>query len=170
MSPLCCCSPLQAVVRKESFTITGQGRGVGDFVLLDDIGEASFMRNLEARFMSNQVYSFIGEVIVSVNPYRALPIYGMDFVRRYQGHFMYERPPHIFALAENAYTDMRRNRVDQCIVISGESGAGKTEASKIIMRYIAAVTTKTQKVHYSDRCLLIFVSLYCFFLLYVCVF
>ena len=114
--------------------------GVGDFVLLPTISMESFLENLKVRHAADLNYTYIGEVCVSVNPYKSLDIYGPSYINQYKGREIYERPPHIFAIAEAAYKAMKRASNDTCIVISGESGSGKTEASKIIMRYIAAVT------------------------------
>ncbi|XP_053374202.1 unconventional myosin-Id-like [Mercenaria mercenaria] len=114
--------------------------GVGDFVLLHDVTLDAFMDNLKLRYEKNRIYTYIGEVVVSVNPYKTMDIYNTSYVEQYRGREIYERPPHIFALADSAYKTMKRKARDTCIVISGESGSGKTEASKIIMRYIAAVT------------------------------
>uniref|UniRef100_A0A8C7Y559 Unconventional myosin-Id n=1 Tax=Oryzias sinensis TaxID=183150 RepID=A0A8C7Y559_9TELE len=119
--------------------------GKADFVLLDSVSMEDFMANLKLRFEKGRIYSYIGEVVVSVNPYRAMNIYGRDTIEQYKGRELYERPPHLFAIADAAYKAMKRRNKDTCIVISGESGAGKTEASKYIMQYIAAITNPNQR-------------------------
>ena len=67
-----------------------------------------------------QMYTYIGEVVVSVNPYRKLDIYNDSYIMEYMGKEPYERPPHIYAVAESAYHDMKKFRKDSCIIISGE--------------------------------------------------
>lgn len=116
--------------------------GVGDFVLMDKIDLENFVDNLELRFKSGRIYTYIGEVCVSVNPYKTTNIYDENYVKRYVGKELFENPPHIFAIADAAHKVMKQQRKDACIIISGESGSGKTEASKIIMKYIAAVTNQ----------------------------
>jgi len=98
----------------------GEEFGKGDFVLLDQITMDEFMSNLQLRFEKEKIYTYIGEVVVSVNPYKTLDIYGKDMVSEYKGREIFERPPHIFALADAAYKTMKRNNHDSCIVISGK--------------------------------------------------
>uniref|UniRef100_UPI0037E9110A unconventional myosin-Ic-like isoform X2 n=1 Tax=Semicossyphus pulcher TaxID=241346 RepID=UPI0037E9110A len=112
--------------------------GVQDFVLLENYNsEAAFIENLRRRFRENLIYTYIGSVLVSVNPYKELEIYSKAQMERYRGVSFYEISPHIYALSDNTYRAMRTERKDQCILISGESGAGKTEASKKILLYYA---------------------------------
>lgn len=75
------------------------------------------------RFEKGRIYSYIGEVVVSVNPYRTMNIYGRDTVEQYKGRELYERPPHLFAIADAAYKAMKRRNKDTCIVISGSTGS-----------------------------------------------
>ncbi|XP_027033689.1 unconventional myosin-Ig isoform X1 [Tachysurus fulvidraco] len=119
--------------------------GKSDFVLLDEVTMEQFLENLKLRFEKGRIYTFIGEVVVSVNPYRQMDIYGEEVVGAYRGRELYENPPHLYAVADAAYKAMKRRAKDTCIVISGESGAGKTEASKYIMHYIAAITNPSQR-------------------------
>ncbi|XP_024866372.1 unconventional myosin-Ig isoform X2 [Kryptolebias marmoratus] len=119
--------------------------GKSDFVLLDEVTMEQFMENLKLRFEKGRIYTYIGEVVVSVNPYRQMDIFGKDTIDAYRGRELYENPPHLYAVSDAAYKAMKRRAKDTCIVISGESGAGKTEASKYIMQYIAAITNPSQR-------------------------
>ncbi|XP_044071556.1 unconventional myosin-Ib isoform X12 [Siniperca chuatsi] len=121
--------------------------GVGDMVLLEPLSEDSFLENLRNRFDHNEIYTYIGSVVISMNPYRSLPIYTPDKVEEYRNRNFYELSPHIYALADEAYRSLRDQDKDQCILITGESGAGKTEASKLVMSYVAAVCGKGHEVN-----------------------
>uniref|UniRef100_A0A7N8WN81 Myosin Ic, paralog b n=1 Tax=Mastacembelus armatus TaxID=205130 RepID=A0A7N8WN81_9TELE len=121
--------------------------GVQDFVLLENYtSEAAFIENLRKRFKENLIYTYIGSVLVSVNPYKDLEIYTKNHMERYRGVNFYEVSPHIYAVADNSYRSMRTERKDQCILISGESGAGKTEASKKILQYYAITCPASEHV------------------------
>ncbi|XP_063058785.1 unconventional myosin-Ic [Engraulis encrasicolus] len=129
--------------------------GVQDFLLLENFtSEAAFIENLRRRFKENLVYTYIGSVLVSVNPYKDLEIYSRQHMERYRGVNFYEISPHIFALADNSYRALRTERRDQCLLISGESGAGKTEASKkILLYYISTCPARDNSSYIRDRLL-----------------
>uniref|UniRef100_T1IUX4 Myosin motor domain-containing protein n=1 Tax=Strigamia maritima TaxID=126957 RepID=T1IUX4_STRMM len=104
-------------------------------------------------FMSISLYqlfittvTYIGNVVISVNPYKKLALYSGDVIQAYQSRSMFDLPPHIYAIADVAYRSMRDKNLDQCMIISGESGSGKTEASKLVMHYVAAVSGKGREV------------------------
>lgn len=121
--------------------------GVQDFVLLEDFkSEDAFLDNLRKRYNSGLIYTYIGTVVVSVNPYKTLPIYNQEAIEKYRGENLYELPPHVYAISDSAYRSMKEERVDQCVLISGESGSGKTEASKKILEYLAAISTHSVDV------------------------
>lgn len=116
--------------------------GVEDMISLGDLHEAGILRNLLIRYNDNLIYTYTGSILVAVNPYQILPIYTADQIKLYKERKIGELPPHIFAIGDNAYAHMRRYSQDQCIVISGESGAGKTESTKLILQYLAAISGK----------------------------
>ena len=95
--------------------------------------------------MQDHIYVYIGNVVISVNPYKNLPIYDAATIEKYRGRSAFDPklPPHIFALADNCFSDMKYRSRDQVVIISGESGAGKTEAAKKVMEYVAAVSGKS---------------------------
>uniref|UniRef100_A0A8C1KG47 Osteoclast-stimulating factor 1 n=1 Tax=Cyprinus carpio TaxID=7962 RepID=A0A8C1KG47_CYPCA len=114
--------------------------GVDDMVLLSKINEDAIVENLKKRYMDDFIFTYIGPVLISVNPFKQMPYFGDKEIEMYQGSAQYENPPHIYALADNMYRNMMIDRENQCVIISGESGAGKTVAAKYIMGYISKVS------------------------------
>jgi myosin heavy subunit len=114
--------------------------GVEDCAELSHLNEASVLHNLRKRYDHDLIYTNSGLFLVAVNPYKRIPIYGEDLIHYiYRGRRRNEVAPHIFAISEEAYRDMLNNRQDQSLLITGESGAGKTENTKKVIQYIAAV-------------------------------
>ncbi|XP_034046089.1 unconventional myosin-Ie isoform X3 [Thalassophryne amazonica] len=122
--------------------------GVDDMVLLSKINEDAIVDNLKKRYMDDYIFTYIGPVLISVNPFKQMPYFGEKEVEMYQGAAQYENPPHIYALADNMYRNMMIDRENQCVIISGESGAGKTVAAKYIMGYISRVSGGGAKVQH----------------------
>jgi len=135
-----------------------QKGAVDDLVLLDTISEDAIMANFQACFKQDRIYTYIGPVLISVNPFKNVPgLYAPSLLRKYTGRYMFEVAPHVYAVAEDAYRAMLSTHLDQAILVSGESGAGKTEAAKKVMEYVAAVsgdrTAKGSDVNIKDRLL-----------------
>ncbi|XP_045575023.1 unconventional myosin-Ie isoform X1 [Salmo salar] len=122
--------------------------GVDDMVLLSKINEDAITDNLKKRYMDDYIFTYIGSVLISVNPFKQLPYFTDREVELYQGAAQYENPPHIYALADNMYRNMMIDCENQCVIISGESGAGKTVAAKYIMGYISKVSGGGPKVQH----------------------
>uniref|UniRef100_T1JDZ8 Myosin motor domain-containing protein n=1 Tax=Strigamia maritima TaxID=126957 RepID=T1JDZ8_STRMM len=109
-------------------------------VLLPKITEDAIVENLRKRYMDDWIFTYIGPVLISVNPFKQMPYFSEKEIEQYQGAASYENPPHIYALADSMYRNMMIDGENQCVIISGESGAGKTVAAKYIMSYIARVS------------------------------
>uniref|UniRef100_A0A8D0FFF7 Myosin VB n=1 Tax=Strix occidentalis caurina TaxID=311401 RepID=A0A8D0FFF7_STROC len=114
--------------------------GENDLTALSYLHEPAVLHNLKVRFLeSNHIYTYCGIVLVAINPYEQLPIYEEDVIYAYSGQNMGDMDPHIFAVAEEAYKQMARDEKNQSIIVSGESGAGKTISAKYAMRFLATV-------------------------------
>ncbi|KAI9909794.1 hypothetical protein PsorP6_010278 [Peronosclerospora sorghi] len=114
--------------------------GVDDLILLSSVNEISILENLKMRHAADVIYLYIGHVLGVVNPYKWLDIYGEESMRAYMHKTSIDMAPHVFATAEETYRTMLSEEDNQCVIIRGESGAGKTEASKQIQKYIAGVS------------------------------
>lgn len=122
--------------------------GVDDMVLLSKLSEQSIADNLKKRLHGNSIFTYIGPVLISVNPFKQMPYFTEKEMDQYQGAAQYENPPHIYALADNMYRNMLIDNESQCVIISGESGAGKTVAAKFIMSYISRISGGGPKVQH----------------------
>ncbi|XP_023158168.1 myosin-6 isoform X1 [Zea mays] len=112
--------------------------GVDDMTKLAYLHEPGVLQNLKARYDMNEIYTYTGNILIAVNPFRRLPhLYDTQMMQQYKGAEFGELSPHPFAVADVAYRLMRNEGISQSILVSGESGAGKTESTKMIMRYLA---------------------------------
>ncbi|XP_054476726.1 unconventional myosin-Va isoform X2 [Anoplopoma fimbria] len=128
--------------------------GENDLTALSYLHEPAVLHNLKVRFMDSKlIYTYCGIVLVAINPYETLPIYGSDIINAYSGQNMGDMDPHIFAVAEEAYKQMARDERNQSIIVSGESGAGKTVSAKYAMRYFATVSGTTSEANVEQKVL-----------------
>uniref|UniRef100_A0AAQ6A907 Methyl-CpG binding domain protein 3b n=1 Tax=Amphiprion ocellaris TaxID=80972 RepID=A0AAQ6A907_AMPOC len=128
--------------------------GENDLTALSFLHEPAVLHNLQVRFLDyNNIYTYCGIVLVAINPYDQLPIYGEEVIDAYSGQDMTDMEPHIFSVAEEAYRTMTREEKNQSIIISGESGSGKTVSAKFTMRYFAVVGGAAQQTSVEERVL-----------------
>ena len=127
-----------------------------DMAELTHLNEASVVHNLCERYQSDLIYTYSGLFLVAVNPYFPLPIYTDDYVRMYKGQSREDIRPHIYAMADCAYRNMVEEGENQSILVTGESGAGKTENTKKVIQYLASVAKNDdgspvgRQPHFSD--------------------
>nr|XP_035951262.1 unconventional myosin-IXb isoform X13 [Halichoerus grypus] len=113
-----------------------------DLCNLPELTEENLLKNLKHRFLQQKIYTYAGSILVAVNPFKFLPIYNPKYVKMYENQQLGKLEPHVFALADVAYYAMLRKRVNQCIVISGESGSGKTQSTNFLIHCLTALSQK----------------------------
>ncbi|KAJ2952022.1 hypothetical protein O0L34_g4282 [Tuta absoluta] len=112
-------------------------KNVDDNCELMFLNEATLLNNILTRYKKKKIYTYVANILLAVNPYEDIPdMYSKSTIKQYQGKSLGELPPHVFAVADKAFRDMKSLKQSQSIIVSGESGAGKTESTKYILKYL----------------------------------
>uniref|UniRef100_A0A3B4GFG2 Unconventional myosin-X-like n=1 Tax=Pundamilia nyererei TaxID=303518 RepID=A0A3B4GFG2_9CICH len=126
--------------------------GVEDMSALAELHEAAIMHNLYQRYQKDCIYTNIGSILAAVNPYKQIPgLYDLERVDLYSKHHLGELPPHIFAVANECYRCIWKRHDSQCILISGESGAGKTESTKLLLQFLSVMSQNSAGTPPSEK-------------------
>ncbi|KAI9530386.1 hypothetical protein NQZ68_004404, partial [Dissostichus eleginoides] len=126
--------------------------GVEDMSTLAELHEAAIMHNLLLRYKRDNIYTNIGSILAAVNPYKQISgLYDSTAVVQYSKHQMGELPPHIFAVANECYRCLWKRHDSQCVLISGESGAGKTESTKLLLKFLSVMSQNSAGTPLSER-------------------
>ncbi|XP_040100370.1 myosin-1-like [Oryx dammah] len=118
---------------------------IEDMAMMTHLHEPAVLYNLKERYAAWMIYTYSGLFCVTVNPYKWLPVYNAEVVTAYRGKKRQEAPPHIFSISDNAYQFMLTDRENQSILITGESGAGKTVNTKRVIQYFATIAVTGEK-------------------------
>uniref|UniRef100_A0A8C3AS73 Myosin IXA n=1 Tax=Cyclopterus lumpus TaxID=8103 RepID=A0A8C3AS73_CYCLU len=113
-----------------------------DLCHLPELNERSLLDNLRSRFRQEKIYTYVGSILIVINPFKFLPIYNPKYVKMYDNHALGNLEPHIYAVADVAYHAMLQRERNQCIVISGESGSGKTQSTNFLIHHLTALSQK----------------------------
>lgn len=113
-----------------------------DLCKLPDLSEKTLLENLRTRFRQEKIYTYVGSILVAINPFKFLPVYNPKYVKMYDNHQLGKLEPHIYAVADVAYHAMLQRKRNQCVVISGESGSGKTQSTNFLIHHLTALSQK----------------------------
>lgn len=101
------------------------------------LNEATLLHNIKVRYSKDKIYTYVANILIAINPYFDVPkLYTSDIIKQYHGKSLGTLPPHVYAIADKAFRDMKVLKMSQSIIVSGESGAGKTENTKFVLRYL----------------------------------
>ncbi|NXN08843.1 MYO6 protein, partial [Indicator maculatus] len=124
-------------------------KDVEDNCSLMYLNEATLLHNIKVRYSKDRIYTYVANILIAVNPYFDIPkFYSSDTIKKYQGRSLGTLPPHVFAIADKAFRDMKVLKMSQSIIVSGESGAGKTENTKFVLRYLTESYGTGQDIDY----------------------
>lgn len=119
-----------------------QPENYSDLCGLPVLTEKNILETLRCRFMKNQIYTYANNILIAINPFKFLSIYNPKYVEMYENHTLGRLDPHIFAIADAAFRTMLNKQSNQCIVISGESGSGKTQSTNFLIHCLTAFSRK----------------------------
>eukprot|EP00736_Rhodelphis_marinus_P011117 Rmarinus@m.122 len=118
--------------------------GVPDNTQLMNLHPPGILHNLKTRYNRDDIYTYTAHILIALNPYKRLPIYTDDLMFEYRGRYIGQLAPHVFAIGDRAYRSLIHDGMNQSVIVSGESGSGKTETSKYLMKYLLTVSTTTK--------------------------
>ncbi|XP_022685723.1 unconventional myosin-VI-like [Varroa jacobsoni] len=128
---------LKALYAQVHYAESDPNKDVDDNCAMVYLNEATLFNNVRVRYKQNKIYTYVANILIAVNPYFEIPnLYTKETIRSYKGKSLGALPPHVFAVADKAFRDMKVAKCSQAIIVSGESGAGKTESTKYILRYL----------------------------------
>ncbi|XP_072138219.1 unconventional myosin-IXAa isoform X1 [Mobula birostris] len=119
-----------------------QQKDYNDLCNLPDLNENTLLDNLRNRFKQEKIYTYVGTILIAINPFKFLPLYNPKYVKMYDNHQLGKLEPHVYAIADVAYHAMLQRKKNQCIVISGESGSGKTQSTNFLIHHLTALSQK----------------------------
>jgi myosin heavy subunit len=143
-----CCQEMKCKIAADKLVVLDKqclDPEVSNLIGLSNLSENSILHNLRIRFHKECIYTFVSSILIAVNPFRQLPLYGVEIREKYLSTADKSTlPPHIFTIADNSFRAMMSDSLSQSVVISGESGAGKTESTKVLLEYIADLSSDGQ--------------------------
>uniref|UniRef100_A0A8C5R6A1 Unconventional myosin-VI n=1 Tax=Leptobrachium leishanense TaxID=445787 RepID=A0A8C5R6A1_9ANUR len=129
-----------------------QNKHVEDNCSLMYLNEATLLHNIKVRYSKDKIYTYVANILIAVNPYFDVPkLYSSDFIKTYNGKSLGTLPPHVYAIADKAFRDMKVLKMSQSIIVSGESGAGKTENTKFVLRFVYSRFGKFVEIHFNEK-------------------
>lgn len=129
---------------EDIFPAGDPNKDVDDNCELMFLNEATLLNNILTRYKKNKIYTYVANILLAVNPYKEIAdLYSSNTIKMYQGKSLGQLPPHVFAIADKAFRDMKAFKQSQSIIVSGESGAGKTESTKYILKYLCELWAKS---------------------------